>query len=139
MEKSGMSKSRRASTSRRNAAGVRLAEPVQPTRSRRPGRPAALADLVSRYVDDLVSAINSHLRKNMASQVREFIARNGRTLVVAGRRASTRAKRLLPCIAPGCTNASKGPRFHYLCEKHREAPKKDYEAWRLQARKKRAA
>jgi hypothetical protein len=135
-----MSKARRrAAATRKNASAVTSAKPVRATRARRHGGSAALSVLVTRCVDSLVGAINSHLRKNMASEVREFIARNGRTVLGTGRRASGRAKRLLPCIAPGCTNPSKGPRFHYLCEKHRAAPKKEYEAWQMQAREKRAA
>lgn len=130
---------RRAAPTRKNASGPAAAKPVRPTRTRRPGGPGALGDIVSRYVDGLVGAINAHLRKNMASEVREFIAGNGHTVVMAGRRARARVKRLLPCIAPGCTNPSKGPRFHYLCEKHRDAPRKEYEAWRLQAKEKQAA
>src|SRR5262245_19534438 len=27
------------------------------------------------------------------------------------------------CIAPNCRNTSKGPRFHFLCDKHMKAPK----------------
>ena len=41
-----------------------------------------------------------------------------------------RRPRDLSCIAPGCRNKSKGPRFHYLCDKHMETPKKQYEQWR---------
>ncbi len=33
------------------------------------------------------------------------------------------------CIAPGCTNANKGPRFHYLCETHKGVAKPTYETW----------
>ena len=130
---------RRSSATARKAPSAPVAKAVRPTRARRPGGSTALGDIVSRYVEGLVVAINSHLRKNMASEVREFITTNGRAVVVAGRRARARVKRLLPCIAPGCTNPSKGPRFHYLCEKHRDAPKKEYEAWRLQAKEKQAA
>jgi len=98
--------------------------------------------MVSRYVSDLVSAINQHMRRNMAAEVRAFIAANGRTAVQVpgrGRRSGSGRKRVVACIAPGCTNPSKGPRFHYLCENHRDAPRKDYEGWRLKAREKRAA
>ena len=38
--------------------------------------------------------------------------------------------RILPCIAPGCDQPSKGPRFHYLCEEHRRASKREWTAWR---------
>jgi hypothetical protein len=101
-----------------------------------------LQDLVSRTVSDLVAAINRHMRGDMAAEVRAFIASKGSAPGRVGKRGrpvGSRKKRLLPCIAPGCTNPSKGPRFHYLCEKHRDAPKRDYQAWRLKAKEKRAA
>lgn len=111
-------------------------------RGRKAGSSARLSEIVTRYVSDLVAALNQHLRRNMADEVRDFIAANGAGgAVVAGRtrRAGTGRKRVVQCIAPGCTNPSKGPRFHYLCEKHKDAPKKDYEAWRLRARQEKQA
>jgi hypothetical protein len=111
-------------------------------RGRRSDAATRVRDLVARYVQDLVEAIHKHTRKNMAAEVRAFIAANGGSIGRIGKRgrpAGLRRKRIVPCIAPGCTNPSKGPRFHYLCEKHRDAPKKDYEAWRLKARAARAA
>lgn len=113
-----------------------------PRRGRRADRSARLSEIVARYVGDLVTAINQHLRRNMADEVRDFIASNGGgAAVIAGRtrRAGSGRKRVVQCIAPGCTNPSKGPRFHYLCEKHKDAPKKDYEAWRLKARQEKQA
>jgi len=92
---------------------------------------------VSRSITALVDAIHEHTRKNMAAEVRAFIAEKGATVGRIGRRGrrpGLTKKRMLPCIAPGCTNTSKGPRFHYLCEKHMNAPKRDYEVWRLKAR-----
>ena len=39
----------------------------------------------------------------------------------------------LPCMALGCKNTSAGPRFHYLCDSHRE--KKPTEKQLLQWKK----
>ena len=106
-------------------------------RGQRAAKAAGLRDLVARSVNDLVAAINHHFRGNMAAQVRAFIAADGGSagrVGKRGRKAGAGRKRILPCIAPGCGNTSKGPRFHYLCEKHMNAPRKDYEAWRLRAR-----
>jgi hypothetical protein len=74
--------------------------------------------------------------------VRGFLTGNGGAAALAarGRRGGPALRRrVVPCIAPGCTNPSKGPRFHYLCEKHKDAPKKDYEAWRKARQEKQAA
>lgn len=38
--------------------------------------------------------------------------------------------KIRPCIATGCLEQSKGPRFKYLCEKHREASAKKIANWR---------
>src|SRR5262249_24224997 len=102
---------------------------------------AGIGTIVSRTVGDLVAAIEKHMRGNVADEVRAFIAARSGTAGRIGRRgrpARAWRKRILPCIAPGCTNTSKGPRFHYLCDKHMNAPKKDYEAWRLKAKAARA-
>jgi hypothetical protein len=101
-----------------------------------------LGEIVSRYVGDLVEAISQEFRRSMANEVRDFITSSrGAGALIAGRtrRAGGGRKRIVQCIAPGCTNPSKGPRFHYLCDKHKDAPKKDYEAWRLKARQEKQA
>ena len=131
---------------RRNAAssasrGKNDSAPKKGKRGRRSGSSTDLRALVARSVNDLVAAINDHFRGNMAAQVRAFIAADGGTagkVGKRGRKVGSGKKRILPCIAPGCTNQSKGPRFHYLCEKHMNAPKRDYEAWRLKAKAARA-
>jgi hypothetical protein len=131
---------------RRNAAKsgttASKAKTGKPRRVRRSSAAVQLEALVSRYVGDLVAAINQHMRGNMAAEVRAFIAANGGTpgrVTRRGRPPGSRKKRVLTCIAPGCTNPSKGPRFHYLCAKHMNAPKRDYEAWRLKAKAARRA
>ena len=40
------------------------------------------------------------------------------------------AGRIRKCVAPGCTNDNRGPRFGYCCIQHESAPKKQKEAWR---------
>jgi hypothetical protein len=89
-------------------------------------------DLVTRNVSNLVAEISVEIRRNIAEELRSYLTGNG----AAGRGGRAiaarvgRPKRILPCIAPNCKNPSKGPRFHYLCEEHKNASKKDYEAWR---------
>ncbi len=114
---------------------------------RKPGRRASsgdpdarLADIVSRYVSDLVGAVQNEVRRTVAEEVRAFLAGSARAGRKPGRRAAAGGvRRVVGCIAPGCTNPSKGPRFHYLCDKHKDSPKKDYEAWRLARKDKNAA
>lgn len=38
--------------------------------------------------------------------------------------------KIRPCIAKGCQNLSKGPRFHYLCADHIGAGKRQIAKWR---------
>jgi hypothetical protein len=110
---------------------------------RRRGRPASavndgqLADIVARYVNNLVEAVREVVRRNVVAEVQEALS--GRGLSVGRTRRALGKKRVLQCIAPGCTNPSKGPRFHYLCEKHKDAKKADYEAWRKARKEKQAA
>src|ERR1041384_5032014 len=123
---------------RRNAAK----SATSPSNGRRRGTSstALLREIVERTVAALVDAIDKYTRGNVADEVRAFIAAKGGAIGKIGRRGRPPGakNRLLPCIAPGCGNPSKGPRFHYLCEKHMNAPKKDYEAWRLRAKEKAA-
>jgi hypothetical protein len=92
-----------------------------------------LAEIVSRHVSELVDAVRNEVRRSVADEVRSFLT--GARLAMplrGGKRLAGRSgrKKIVNCIAPGCPNPSKGPRFHYLCEKHKDAAKKDYEAWR---------
>ena len=93
---------------------------------------ARIATIVSGSIDQLVAAITEEIRRNVASEIQGYLTNaGGRAGRIAARRlGAPRKKRIKPCIAPNCTNPSKGPRFHYLCEKHMDAPKKEYEAWR---------
>lgn len=92
-----------------------------------------LASLVAEHVDSLVAALSQAVRKQMADDLARAIGASvgggggGRGSRLVGR---PKRRNIRPCIAPGCSNPSKGPRFHYLCEKHRGAAKRDYEAWR---------
>ncbi|MSP15658.1 MAG: hypothetical protein EXR73_03420 [Myxococcales bacterium] len=47
---------------------------------------------------------------------------------------AAKVRKIVPCIAPDCSNPSKGPRFHYLCDKHKDASKKEYDGWRAAKR-----
>lgn len=93
--------------------------------ARRTSQESRLTSIVSEHVERLVSALSQAIRQDVADEVQAYFASGG-----DGKLGFLRPRRRLGCIAPGCKNTSKGPRFHYLCEKHLDAPKKDYEAWR---------
>src|SRR5262245_51777718 len=113
-----------------------------PKRGRRRRTDGRLADLVSRYVNDLVAAVRQEVRRSVADEVSDILTgRRSAGGLSAGRtrRGANGRKRIVQCIKPGCTNPSKGPRFHYLCEEHKDAKKSDYEAWRKARKEKQAA
>jgi hypothetical protein len=89
------------------------------------GDATQLVAMVTAHVQELVELIANAMRRNLAEELSALI------VTPAGGRAS---RRLLPCMAPGCSNPSKGPRFHYLCDEHKGAKKSLIVAWR-QARK----
>lgn len=95
-----------------------------------------IASLVQQHVNQLVSTITRAVRDNIAEELRDYVSgsRNGRIAL----RPIKKTSRDLSCIAPGCKNKSKGPRFHYLCEKHVGAPRRQYEVWRKTKMKERA-
>lgn len=88
------------------------------------------ADLIARHVDALVAVVTREVRHSVAAEVKNLLRSAPRGNGQAARRPRKVKRRVLPCIAPSCGNPSKGPRFHYLCDKHRDTPKKQYEAWR---------
>ncbi|MBI4511218.1 MAG: hypothetical protein HY698_16415 [Deltaproteobacteria bacterium] len=90
-----------------------------------------LSEIVSEHVNRLVAAISEAVREDIAGQLRDFlggptsVSRPGRLA-----RATPNGRNTRGCIAPGCMNQSKGPRFRYLCTDHLGASRKDVEAWR---------
>jgi hypothetical protein len=105
------------------------------------GTDSRLADIVGRYVGDLVDAVRQEVRRSVGEEVKGYLAgqSGGGTAGRTRRTLAGRKKNVVQCIAPGCPNPSKGPRFHYLCEKHKDAKKADYEAWRKARKEKQAA
>ncbi len=94
----------------------------------------ALEEIVSEHVNELVSTLADVIRQQVADEITGFFANGARGRLPAMGRLATvgrkhRSRREMACIAPGCTNTSKGPRFHYLCDKHKDAPKKEYTEW----------
>jgi hypothetical protein len=91
-----------------------------------------LHDIISQHVDQLVATISKAVRENIYMELQDYVAgAPGGRGRLSGFTLRPKAKpRDLSCIAPGCKNVSKGPRFHYLCEKHMDAPKRQYEQWR---------
>ncbi|MBI4509743.1 MAG: hypothetical protein HY698_08895 [Deltaproteobacteria bacterium] len=92
-----------------------------------------LSKTVSLHVDQLVATISQVVRENIAIQVTEYLSSRA---LGSGRLAELREGRrnVRGCIAPGCSNPSKGPRFRYLCQQHKNASKKEVEAWREASR-----
>ena len=43
---------------------------------------------------------------------------------------SAAAARIRKCVAPGCNNDNRGPRFGYCCVKHESATAKQKQSWR---------
>jgi hypothetical protein len=110
-------------------------------RARRAGSDGRLAEIVARYVGSLVDAVRQEVRRSVADEVREVLTGSRAAGLSAGRsrRAGNGRKRVLPCIKPGCNSPSKGPRFHYLCDEHKDAKRSEYEAWRKARKEKQAA
>ncbi len=98
-----------------------------------------LSDIVSEHVETLVAKLHDAIRQQVTVEIMTYF-HNGEAPRGLGGAAKVRrrSKRVMTCIAPGCKNTSKGPRFHYLCDKHRDASKAEYAAWQA-ARKNKTA
>ena len=99
--------------------------------ARRKDFDSRLNAIVADHVNELVAALTKAVRQQVADEITTHFMGGANGARTAGkRRGRAKKKKILQCIAPNCTNPSKGPRFHYLCDKHWKAPRKDYEAWR---------
>ena len=102
----------------------------------------SLESHIGSIIDSAASAIATAVRQEMAGEIQRLLASragSGRAVAVAvnvpsvkvavGKAGKPRGgagqKRNIPkkCIVPGCTNPSKGPRWSFLCDKHKDAPK----------------
>lgn len=93
-----------------------------------------LQDGVTRFVREMTGTINDFLQEQMPDP-KTFSAKGA----TAGRKGTARKGKIRPCIAPKCKQPSKGPRFHFLCENHMKAPKRDWMVWAGKAEAKPAA
>jgi uncharacterized protein (DUF1800 family) len=69
----------------------------------------------------------------IAKMVKEEMGGPALVAKKVGRRAANKTAKKVhrkPCIATGCKKVSKGPRFHFCCEEHRDAPAKTIKAWK---------
>ncbi len=86
--------------------------------------------IVADHVGQLTRAIAQAVRQNIGTELARLVGAERPAAASLRRSIRGRKPRILPCIAPGCGSPSKGPRFRYLCARHLDAPRKDYEAWR---------
>ncbi len=75
-----------------------------------------------RMVDQIADLIAERALEKINERVQSGM-RNG-SAKRNGRRAYKGRKLNMHCRYPGCKNRSKGPRFHYLCEKHPKSSSK---------------
>jgi hypothetical protein len=92
----------------------------------RTSRKSVIREIVADQINLLVERLERAVRGMVAAEAREHFART-----------SGRRKNIVPCVAPRCGKPSKGPRFHFLCEDHLNAPRRDYMKWRERAKSKR--
>jgi hypothetical protein len=92
---------------------------------------ARLYSAVTQHINKLVVEIEAAVRQNIAFELAAF---TGTAVARTPRGRATSKPRDMRCLAPGCPNTSRGPRFRYLCTKHDKATDKQVAAWR-EARK----
>ncbi|MFH0901736.1 MAG: hypothetical protein V2A73_13995 [Pseudomonadota bacterium] len=92
--------------------------------------------IVTEWVGNLVNEVALAVRTDVVNELRSFFTQREEDEASEVQRITNRlmvgrlrTRRSMTCIAPGCKNVSKGPRFHYLCEEHAGVPAKDYQAW----------
>ena len=114
----------------------------------RKSTPKSIEAHIGSIIDSAASSIATAVRQEMTSEIQRLLASragSGRAIAVhvpsvkvavgkatgksvtkaAKPRGGAGQKRNVPknCIYPNCTNPSKGPRWSFLCDKHKDAPK----------------
>jgi hypothetical protein len=108
-------------------------------RPRRRSPEEQIAEILRSHTAAMASAITDVIRTQVAEEMLAHFADAAAVVGGGAKKPRVRAARILrtasgvrdmSCIAPGCSNVSKGPRLHYLCADHVGASKAEYTAWR---------
>lgn len=103
----------------------------------RPRAQTSLESSIESILSGAAAAIAAAVRQDLSHQLRSVLGSSSAT----GRRGATtrRAQQAgrphrVPshCIYPGCDNASKGPRFTFMCEDHKGLAKADKQKYLAQ-------
>ena len=102
-----------------------------------------IQDVIQKHVENAVSEVAELLKARVAGVIGIGSGRGrGQGRRGPGRPPAGSAPRVVrqpgggrTCIAANCKNPSKGPRFHFLCETHRKAPKAQVAKWQQAAAK----
>lgn len=87
---------------------------------------------IAAIISNAASAIGAVVREDMTSELQQLLAGRTFSKVAAGnvgrlgrRPGGAGQKRNIPksCVYPNCSNASKGPRWSFLCDKHKGVSK----------------
>lgn len=102
-----------------------------------------LRDLLNKHVaaavDEAIGAYRRHINAGLGEGNGRRRGRppaaEGGTTGKARRRRTTAAKVVRHCPVPGCTKPTKGPRFRFFCEEHRELPRAEQDRYLAEQKK----
>jgi hypothetical protein len=82
-----------------------------------------LEPIARRFALEVATAVMGVVEARVKREVETAV---GRAFASARARGTplgrTRVRKIRPCRVPGCGRPSKGPRFDFFCEEHRELP-----------------
>lgn len=80
-----------------------------------------LEPIARRFTAEIAAAVVSFVEARVKREVQTAV---GRAFVGSRTRSaiSRRVRAIRPCRVPGCGKPSKGPRFDFFCDEHRELP-----------------
>ncbi len=81
-----------------------------------------LRAIAEQHTQQLVAAIGDAYRSHILGMPPALLSRR--------RSSQSTITRDMACIAAGCKNGSRGPRYRYLCPKHEDASEKQVGKWR---------
>ncbi len=82
-----------------------------------------LEPIARRFVAEVAAAVVGVVEARVKREVETAVGRAFASARLRGAApARGRARKIRPCRVPGCAKPSKGPRFDFFCEEHRELP-----------------
>jgi len=104
-------------------------------RSKKHALEQILEPIAQRFANEIAAAVMDLVEQRVKQETERLVGRALEGVRAKGRPAvAARPSGVRVCRVPGCGKPSKGPRFDYFCEEHRNLPEAEKEAIKQKAK-----